>query len=109
MPRRAHTPGQLEPIERASRDEIESLQLQRLQWSVRHAYENVRQYRTKCLASSVHPDDLKALADLARFPFTTKTEYQVSEAMRLMKEKPSDRLMKEPTPPMWGKRKPPPQ
>ncbi len=74
MPRRDHTPGQLEPIERASRDEIASLQLQRLQWSVRHAYENVRQYRAKCVASGVHPDDLKALADLARFPFTTKQD-----------------------------------
>jgi phenylacetate-CoA ligase len=74
MPRRDHTPGQLEPIERASRDEIASLQLRRLQWSVRHAYDNVRQYRAKCLASGVHPDDLKALADLARFPFTTKQD-----------------------------------
>ena len=38
-------PGELEPIERASRDELQALQLQRLQWTLRHAYENVAHYR----------------------------------------------------------------
>jgi phenylacetate-CoA ligase len=67
-------PGDLEPIERASRDEISALQLQRLQWSVRHTYDNVEPYRKRCEEKGVHPDDLKSLEDLARFPFMTKTD-----------------------------------
>ena len=67
-------PGDLEPIETASRDEIEALQLERLKWSVRHAYENVPFYREKYDAAKVHPDDLKELSDLAKFPFTTKQD-----------------------------------
>ena len=67
-------PGELDPIETASRDEISALQLQRLQWSVRHTYDNVAAYRTRCEEKGVHPDDLKSLADLARFPFMTKTD-----------------------------------
>jgi len=47
----------LDPIEKASRDEITALQLQRLNWSLRHTYENVAPYREKCLAKGVHPDD----------------------------------------------------
>ena len=62
----------LEPIEKASRDELQALQLQRMQWTVRHAYTNVPHYRRAFDAVGVHPDDLKALADLAKFPFTTK-------------------------------------
>ncbi len=68
------TPGDLDPIETASRDEISALQLQRLQWSVRHTYDNVAPYRKRCQEAGVHPDDLKALADLAKFPFMTKTD-----------------------------------
>jgi phenylacetate-coenzyme A ligase PaaK-like adenylate-forming protein len=64
----------LEPIEQASRDELESLQLERLQWSVRHAYDHVAHYRQKCIAVGAHPDDLRSLSDLARFPFTTKQD-----------------------------------
>ena len=67
-------PGDLEPIETASRDEISALQLQRLQWSVRHSYDHVASFRQKCDAKGVHPDDLKTLADLAKFPFTTKLD-----------------------------------
>ncbi|CAM5347403.1 MULTISPECIES: phenylacetate--CoA ligase PaaK [unclassified Thauera] len=67
-------PGELDPIETASRDEISALQLQRLQWSVRHTYDNVAAYRMRCQEKGVHPDDLKSLADLARFPFMTKTD-----------------------------------
>jgi phenylacetate-CoA ligase len=67
------TPG-LEPIETASRDEICALQLQRLQWSVRHTYENVDSFKQKCDAKGVRPNDLKTLADLAKFPFTTKLD-----------------------------------
>ena len=64
----------LEPIERASRDEVQALQLQRLQWSVRHTYDNVAPFRAKCDAKGVHPDDLKQLSDLSLFPFMTKTD-----------------------------------
>lgn len=67
-------PGDLEPIETASRDEISALQLQRLQWSVRHTYDNVAPYRKRCEEKGVHPDDLKSLQDLAKFPFMTKTD-----------------------------------
>jgi phenylacetate-CoA ligase len=67
-------PDELEPIERASRDEIAALQLQRLQWSLRHAYDNVPHYRRAFDARGVHPDDLKTLADIARFPLTTKAD-----------------------------------
>lgn len=65
-------PGDLEPIERASRDELQALQLQRLQWTLQHAYDNVPHYRTAFDAAGVHPADLKTLADLAKFPFTEK-------------------------------------
>jgi len=67
-------PGELDPIETASRDEISALQLERLKWSVRHTYDNVAPYRAKCEAKGVHPDDLKCLADLAKFPFMTKLD-----------------------------------
>src|SRR6266536_2699875 len=67
-------PGDLEPIETASRDELESLQLERLRWSIRHAYENVAFYRRAFDAADVHPDDCRGLDDLRRFPFTTKND-----------------------------------
>jgi phenylacetate-CoA ligase len=67
-------PGELDPIETASRDEISALQLERLKWSVRHTYDNVEPYRRKCEAKGVHPDDLKCLADLGKFPFMTKLD-----------------------------------
>lgn len=62
----------LDPIEIASRDEIEALQLDRMRWSLNHAYANVAHYKSAFDAAGVHPDDLKSLSDLARFPFTTK-------------------------------------
>lgn len=74
MNKRKPVSSDQEPIERASRDEISALQLQRLQWSVRHTYDNVAPFRAKCEAKGVHPDDLKTLADLASFPFTTKLD-----------------------------------
>ncbi|MCR6631842.1 MAG: phenylacetate--CoA ligase [Magnetospirillum sp.] len=58
----------------ASRDEIAALQLQRLQWSVRHAYDNVENFRKRCAVKGVHPDDLRTLGDLSKFPFTTKDD-----------------------------------
>lgn len=62
----------LDPIEIASRDEIAALQLTRLKWSLKHAYENVGHYRQSFDAAGVHPDDLKELSDLSKFPFTAK-------------------------------------
>ncbi len=67
-------PEELEPIERASRDEVTALQLKRLRWSLRHAYDNVAHYRRAFDAQGAHPDDLKSLADLAKFPFTVKSD-----------------------------------
>jgi phenylacetate-CoA ligase len=72
--RRGSTARDLEPIETASRDELESLQFERLRWSVRHAYDHVPPFRVKCEVIGAHPDDLRSLADLARFPFTTKQD-----------------------------------
>ena len=66
--------GDLSAIETASRDEIEALQLERMRWSLTHAYTNVPHYKQSFDAAGVHPDDLKSLADLARFPFTLKTD-----------------------------------
>jgi phenylacetate-CoA ligase len=63
-----------DPIETASRDEIAALQLARLKWSLDHAYRNVPAYGKKFDDAGVHPDDLKSLADLAKFPFTTKAD-----------------------------------
>jgi phenylacetate-CoA ligase len=70
-------PHCLEPlhaIETASLDELRSLQLERMQSSLRHAYDNTAAYRAKFHEHGVHPDDLKSLEDLARFPFTTKQD-----------------------------------
>ncbi len=72
MVQRNPAPHELEPIERASRDELQALQLERLKWSLHHAYENVPHYRAAFDAAGVHPSDLKTLADLAKFPFTDK-------------------------------------
>jgi phenylacetate-CoA ligase len=74
MPVRIPAPGDLEPIERASQEELRALQLSRLKASLRHAYGNVPHYRRKFEEHGVHPDDLKSLEDLARFPFTTKQD-----------------------------------
>ena len=74
MPQRQPRPGELEPIETASRDEISALQLQRLRQTLQLAYDKVAHYRQAFDAAGVHPHDLKTLADLARFPFTTKKD-----------------------------------
>src|SRR5688500_5561176 len=73
-----YVPYGLEPIETASRDEIAALQLERLQWSLKHAYENVPAYRQKFDASGVRPEDCKKLEDLARFPFTSKHDLRAN-------------------------------
>jgi len=71
--KRPHTTD-CEPIEKASLEELRALQLQRMQWSLQHAYENVAHYRTKFDQAGVHPRQLKELSDLAKFPFTTKAD-----------------------------------
>ena len=67
-------PKTLDPIELASRDEISSLQLQRMKWSVRHAYNNVPFYKQKFDSVGVHPDHLVGLEDIKKFPLTTKQD-----------------------------------
>ena len=69
---------ELDPIELAWRDEIQALQLERLRWSLRHAYDNVELYRRRFDEAGVHPGDCRSLDDLARFPFTTKAELRES-------------------------------
>ncbi len=68
----------LDPIEIASRDEIAALQLHRLRWSLKHAYDNVAHYRQAFDAAGVHPDDLRQLSDLKKFPFTTKHDLRAN-------------------------------
>mgnify|MGYP000945006425 CR=1 FL=1 len=65
------TTTKLDPIETASRDELQALQTQRLKWTLKHAYENVPMYRRKFDAAGVHPDDFRELNDLQKFPCTT--------------------------------------
>ena len=72
------TKSSLDPIEIASRDEIEALQLTRLKWSLRHAYENVPFYKTSFDDAGMHPDDLKSLSDLSKFPFTVKQDLRAN-------------------------------
>jgi phenylacetate-CoA ligase len=55
-------------------DELRELQLRRMRWSLQHAYDNVAHYRAAFDAAGVHPADLASLADLARFPLTSKAE-----------------------------------
>ena len=68
----------LNPIEIASRDEIAAVQLDRMKWSLAHAYGNVPHYKAAFDAAGVHPDDLKTLADLAKFPFTVKQDLRAN-------------------------------
>ncbi len=74
MPVKTPAPGDLEAIETASTDELQALQLQRLQKTLHHAYDNVPHYRRAFDAHGVHPTDCKSLADLAKFPFTSKAD-----------------------------------
>src|ERR1700704_1897689 len=69
---------QLEPIEKAGVDELRALQRERLRGSLGHAYEKVPHYRKAFDAAGVHPADLKELADLAKFPFTTKADLRAN-------------------------------
>ncbi len=74
MDDRTPPPESLDPIERASVDELRALQLDRLRWSVRHAYDNVPHYRRAFDERGVRPSDIKTLDDLATLPFTTKAD-----------------------------------
>jgi phenylacetate-CoA ligase len=65
-------------LERASQDELRAAQLQRLKWSLRHAYDNVEHYRRSFAGHGVHPDDLRSLDDLRRFPFLRKQDFRDS-------------------------------
>lgn len=67
-------PDELEAVETASRDELAALQLQRLKWSLQHAYNNVAHYKRSFDEQGVHPGELKSLDDLANFPFTVKQD-----------------------------------
>jgi phenylacetate-CoA ligase len=78
MPAKNPRPEELEPIERASRDELAALQLSRLRWSLQHAYDNVAHYRRLFDEKGVHPRELVTLADLAKFPFTAKADLRAN-------------------------------
>jgi phenylacetate-CoA ligase len=78
MPVKQPHPGDLEPVERASRDELQALQLKRLKGTLRHGYANVAHYRRAFDERGVHPEDLKTLADLAKFPFTSKADLRAN-------------------------------
>ena len=67
-----------ESLERASSDELRHVQLERMRWSVRHAYERVAHYRRSFEAHGVHPDDLRTLEDLAKFPLLTKQDFRAN-------------------------------
>lgn len=71
-------PSILDPIEIASRDEISALQLERMRWSLKHAYDNVPMYKARFDAAGVTPDDLQTLVDLAKFPFTYKDDLRAN-------------------------------
>jgi phenylacetate-CoA ligase len=78
MPVKRPAPGELETIETASRDELQALQLRRMQDSLQRAYDNVPHYRQAFDAKGVRPSDLTSLADLAKFPFTTKQDLRAN-------------------------------
>ena len=83
----------LEPIEKASIAELRTLQLERLKRQLAHAYDNVPHYRKKFDAAGVKPKDLKALPDLARFPFTTKKDLRDTYPFGMFAV-PMDRLVR---------------
>jgi phenylacetate-CoA ligase len=81
----------LDPIEIASRDEIAALQLRRLKLTLRRAYDNVVLFRVKCEAAGIAPDDCRSLADLAKFPFTTKSDLRAAYPFGMVAV-PKDRI-----------------
>ena len=83
----------LDPIEKASVDELRALQLERLRWSLAHAYVHVPHYRAKFDAAGVRPEDLKSLEDLAKFPFTGKSDLRETYPFGLFAV-PMDRVVR---------------
>lgn len=81
----------LDAIEIASRDEIAAVQLDRLQRTLRHAYDNVPYTRAKFEAACVHPDDCRRLSDLSKFPFTTKADLRATYPFGMLAV-PEDRV-----------------
>ena len=73
-----HNSINLHSIETASKDELQSLQLERMQWTLKHAYENVSHYQQAFDTVGAHPDDCHSLADLAKFPFTIKQDLRAN-------------------------------
>lgn len=73
-----HNSINLHSIETASKDELQSLQLERMQWTLKHAYENVSHYQQAFDTVGAHPDDCQSLADLAKFPFTIKQDLRAN-------------------------------
>jgi len=71
-------PGETEAIERASLDELRGLQVERLRWTLHHAYERVPHYRKAFDTAGAHPADFRNLEDLARFPFLTKQDFRAN-------------------------------
>ena len=86
-------PSILDPIEIASRDEISALQLERMRWSLRHAYDNVPMYKARFDEAGVTPDDLKTLSDLANFPFTYKDDLRANYPFGMFAV-PRDQIMR---------------
>jgi phenylacetate-CoA ligase len=82
--------GGLEPIETASRDEIAALQLERLKWSLQHAYDNVPHYRQAFDQAGVHPWELSSLSQLADYPFTTKADLRANYPFGMFAVPPED-------------------
>src|SRR6266436_5645168 len=66
--------AEMDEAERASRDEMVALQTKRLAWTLAHVYDNVAHYKKAFDTAGVHPSDFKQLSDLAKFPFTVKTD-----------------------------------
>ncbi len=80
-------------IEFASRERISTLQLERMRWSLMHAYTNVPHYRKAFDDAGVHPSDLKDLSDLAKFPpFTTKADLRENYPFKMFAVPPQDRV-----------------
>ena len=83
----------LEPIEKAPLADLKKLQLQRLRWTLQHAYDNVPHYRKKFDAAGVKPEDCRSLADLAGFPFTTKSDLRETYPFGMFAA-PMDRIVR---------------
>jgi phenylacetate-CoA ligase len=83
----------LEPIEKASAKKLREVQLKRLRWTLKHAYDHVPRYRKKFDAAGVKPGDCRSLADLARFPFTTKADLRETYPFGMFAA-PMDRIVR---------------